>query len=197
MAMMILSKKEQRFALIGGAGLVLLIFYYMVLLPYVEERDANDVQSADLTQKMADANSLFDRQFNLNKVWLEMQKGLNVQPSVAESQAQQAVIDFADASGMTLTGLRPGKTAPQDKFVIISFTVTGTGAMPDIARMLWSLESASIPMRVSDLQLKPRKEGTDDLLATFTLSALCLPPEAGNADHALTSASAWNRDIAP
>ena len=198
MSMMILSKREQRIAVISAAGLVLLAIYYMVLSPYLDERDANATRSTDLYQKLSDANAIFDRERQLRKVWQEMQQGLNVDASTAESQAQQAVIDFADASGMTLTGLRPGKTSPgEDNFQIISFNVTGTGAMPDIARMLWALESSSIPVRVSDIQLKPRKEGTDDLLAQFTLSALCLPPGSPESDHALTSASASNRDITP
>jgi hypothetical protein len=126
-----------------------------------------------------------------------MQKVLNVDASTAESQAQQAVIDWADASGMTLTGLRPGKTTPENGFLVISFTATGAGSMPDIAHMLWSLESSSIPVRIADLQLKPRKESTDDLLATFTVSALCLPPSAGTADPTGTSTSARDGDEAP
>jgi hypothetical protein len=198
MSMIILSKREQRIAVISAVGLVLLAIYYMVLSPYLDERDENASRLMALNQNFSDASTVFDRELKLRKVWNEMQKGLNVDASTAESQAQQAVIDFADASGMTLTGLRPGKTSPgEDNFVVISFTVTGTGAMPDIARMLWALESSSIPVRVSDIQLKPRKEGTDDLLAQFTLSALCLPPGSPTADHSLTSASAWNRDIAP
>jgi hypothetical protein len=47
------------------------------------------------------------------------------------------------------------------------------------------------------MTLKPRKEGTDDLLVQFTLSALCIPPDSTTADHTLTSASAWNRDVTP
>jgi Tfp pilus assembly protein PilO len=198
MSMMILSKREQRIAVISAVGLVLLVLYYMVLSPYLDERDSNASRSTELNQKVSDANAIFDRERHLRKVWQEMQQGLNVDASTAESQAQQAVIDYADASGVTLTGLRPGKTSPgEDNFQIISFNVSGTGAMPDIARMLWALESSWIPVRVSDIQLKPRKEGTDDLLAQFTLSALCLPPGSPESDHALTSASASNRDITP
>jgi hypothetical protein len=195
---MILNQREKYIAYGSAAAVLLLVLDYFVLSPYLDERDAIAQRSTALYQKVDDENSLFERERHLKKIWEELQKGgLNVDASTAESQAQQAVIDWADASGMTLTGLRPGKTTPEGKFLVISFNVTGTGAMPDIARMLWSLETATIPVRVSDMQLKPRKEGTDDLLATFTLSTLCLPPESQSADHALTSASASNRDVAP
>jgi hypothetical protein len=198
MSMLMMMSKRERYAAIGAAAAVLLLaLNYFIFMPYTDERNDLDSRSAGLYQKQDDANTLFDRQRRLTRVWNQMQKGLNVDSSTAESQAEQAVIDWADASGMTLTGLRPGKTAPENGFLAISFTATGTGSMPDIAHMLWSLESATIPVRISDMQLKPRKEGTDDLLATFTVSALCLPPSSETADHALTSASAWNRDIAP
>jgi Tfp pilus assembly protein PilO len=194
---MILSKREKKIAMISSAAAVVLALNYFLLSPYLAERDDIADRSKAAYQKMADANATFDSERRLEKVWKDMQKGLNVDPATAESQAQQAVLDWADASGMTLSGLRPGKSSQEGKFQVISFNVTGTGAMPDIARMLWFLESASIPVRVSDLQLKPRKEGTDDLLATFTLSALCLPPANPAADHALTSASASNRELVP
>jgi hypothetical protein len=195
---MILSKREKYIAIGSAAALLLLVLDYFVISPYFEERDAIAARSAGLYQKLDDANTLFDRERRLRKIWEEMQKGgLNVDASTAESQALHAVIDWADASGMTLSGLRPGKTTQEGKFLVISFNVTGTGAMPDIARMLWSLESASIPVRVSDMQLKPRKEGTDDLLAQFTLSALCLPPDSPASNQPLSSASALNRDVAP
>jgi len=194
---MILSRREKHIA-IGAAGVVLaLVLYYAVVAPYMDERDTIANSSHALFQKLADANSLFDLERRSQKNWKDMQKALTVDASTAESQAQQAVIDWADASGLALTGLRPGKSTQEGKFVIISFNVTGTGAMPDIARTLWSLESTSIPLRISDLQLKPRKEGTDDLLAQLSISVLCLPPDTQTTDHTLTSASALNRDVEP
>ena len=197
--MALIASQRERYIAIGTAAAIgLLALDYFIFSPYFDQRNALDTRSADLTQKVADGKALLERQQRLQKVWAEMQRGgLNVDSSTAESQALHAVIDWADASGLTLTGIRPGKTTPQGKFLVISFVVTGTGAMPDIARMLWSLESASIPIRVSDMQLKPRKEGTDDLLATFTLSALCLPPDTQTTDQKLTSAAMLGTGGAP
>jgi Tfp pilus assembly protein PilO len=199
MAMMILTHREKRIAVISVAGLVLLLLYYFVLGPYMDERTDIANRSDALNKQLADANDLFDSKLRLTKVWSGLQKvGLTVDSSTAESQAEQAVIDWADSCGMTLVGLRPGKTAQEGKFQTISFNVTGTGSMPDIARMTWALESATIPIRVSDMQLKPRKEGTDDLLATFTVSALCLPPENHTpTDRAVSSASTGNGEATP
>jgi Tfp pilus assembly protein PilO len=199
MAMMILTHREKRIAIISGAVLVLLLLYYFVLGPYLDQSKDIDDRTLALKGQEDKANELVANEVRLKKTWDGLQKvGLTVDSSTAESQAEQAVIDWADNCGMALVGLRPGKTAQEGKFQIISFNVTGTGSMPDIARMTWALESATIPVRVTDMQLKPRKEGTDDLLATFTVSALCLPPDSRNtADRSLSSASAANGDATP
>ena len=46
-------------------------------------------------------------------------------------------------------------------------------------KLLWSLETATIPVRVNDMQVTPRREGTDDLTIRLSVSALCMPPDAG------------------
>ena len=194
---MVMSRREKYIAYGAGGAVLLLLLNYFIFGPLIAWRDDLDTRSLGLDRKLGDANNTFDLKQKLTKKWTLMQKGLNVDSSTAESQAEQAVVDWADASGLTLTGLRPGKTTSENGFTVISFTATGTGSMPDVAHMLWSLENATIPVRVADLQLKPRKEGTDDLLATFTISALCFPPATPAADHSLTNASASNRDLEP
>jgi hypothetical protein len=176
-----LSQRERYIAIGVGAAVALLALDYFVLSPYLAERDAIAQRQASVFQQLTSANDLFTLERRERRVWSAMQKSLSVDPSTAESQAEQAVLDWADTSGMSLTGLRPGKATTEGKFTVVSFSVTGTGSMPDLAHMLWSLESATVPLRVSDLQLKPRREGTDDLLAQFTLSVLCVPPSEASA----------------
>jgi hypothetical protein len=188
----LMSQRERYIAMGAGGAVVLLLLNYFVLEPYMDERNAIATRTTNLYKQLSDANDLFARERKLKPVWDQMQRGLSVDSSTAESQAEQAVLDWADTSGVSLTGIRPGKTSQEGKFTMVSFVVTGTCAMPDLARMLWSLESARIPLRISEVQLKPRKEGTDDLLATFTLSALCMPPDEQLTNHAARSAAPMN-----
>jgi len=44
--------------------------------------------------------------------------------------------------------------------------------MNAIARFLWRVETAGIPIRLKELQLGSRKEGTDDLTLQLRLSTL-------------------------
>ena len=61
---------------------------------------------------------------------------------------------------------------------ILLIFIAGFGTtMLSIANLLWSMETATIPVRVNDLQILPRKEGTNDLTLQLTVSTLCLLPE--------------------
>ena len=56
------------------------------------------------------------------------------------------------------------------------FSVSGAGSMRAVAGFLWRLESSPLPVRLTELQLGARREGTDDLNLQVRLSALCQPP---------------------
>ncbi len=55
--------------------------------------------------------------------------------------------------------------------------------------MLWSLETAKIPLRLNEVRIKPRKDDTDDLSVSVNVSALCKPPEADKTQNAAASAA--------
>ncbi len=38
---------------------------------------------------------------------------------------------------------------------------------------MWDIETATVPIRLTDVQVAPRKEGTDDLSIQFGVSTLC------------------------
>ena len=67
------------------------------------------------------------------------------------------------------------KNSPEAKFHVIGFHLTGTGPLSTLAKLLWRIETATMPIRVGEVQISPRngKEGLDDLQFTLTVSTLC------------------------
>ncbi len=57
------------------------------------------------------------------------------------------------------------------------------------SRLLWSLETASIPVRVTEMHITPRKEGTDDLSVQLSISTLCLLPDTDKQSRTVASAA--------
>jgi hypothetical protein len=174
----VLSKREKYIGLGVGAALALLVLDQFLLSPYFKRLDEIDTQRRQVMQAQQQANDTFQRQRKLTPVWSEIQRsGLRSNPSEAESQARRAVLSWAQTAGVFVTALNPDRTTTVGKFQIISLNATGNGSMPQIARLLWTLETATIPVRVNEITITPRREGTDELQVKFVVSTLCLPPD--------------------
>ncbi len=187
---MVISKRERYVGIAAIAAAALLGLDSYLLTPYLTQRDAIAAGRDDAKRRLSEADSLFERQRRLRDLWAEMQRGgLKVNPSQAESQALQAVLDWAQGAGVELAALKPERSTQEGKFQVISFNVTGNGSMASISRLLWSLETASIPVRLNDMQITPRKEGTDDLSVRLSVSALCMPPEADAKPERISAAA--------
>jgi hypothetical protein len=187
---MVLSKRERYIGLATAAAVALLALDSFALTPYIARRDAIAAGRADAQQQLSDAAGLTTRQAKLLPIWTALQKGgLKVYASLAESQTIQAVIDWAKAAGVDLAALKPERSSQEGQFQVISFNVTGTGSMQAVSKLLWSIETATIPVRVNDMQITPRREGTDDLSIRLSVSALCMPPEAESKQEKTPAAS--------
>lgn len=171
---MILSKREQHLAIGAGATVACLLTYWLIIGPSIDQFSVIKAGKRDADQQLRQAKELFAQQTLLQKVWSDMQKGgLKADASQAESQALNEVLNMADKSGVSLTGLKPERSITQGKFQVIGFTMTGSGTMQKISQLVWLIESTTIPMQMNDLQITPRKEATDDLSVRLSFTTLC------------------------
>jgi hypothetical protein len=154
--------------------------YYLAVQPYLDRRQEISTGEEQTGGKLTKAKSLFDQQDQMRKVWVEMQAdGLNQNASQAEGRALHALLSWAQESGVALSSLKSQRATQVGTFQAISLDATGTGSSAQIARLLWALETAKTPIRVNDLQITSRPEGTDNLSMRLSVSALCMPPEQG------------------
>ncbi len=186
-----LSKRERYIAIGVVAAAVLFLLNQFLLIPYTDARSIYFADREKIDTQLKDADSLMKNQKDLAPKWAQIQSnGLKTDRGQAESQAQQAVLDWAKAAGVSVESVKPERDVQQNQFQIISFHVSGNGTMLSLSKLLWSIETATIPVRLNDLQITPRKEGTDDLKMQISLSTLALMPEpakpsAGN-DRSVT-----------
>lgn len=188
---MILSKRE-RYIVIGTvAAIGLLVLDHFVITPYFDARDTVQQQTDQVRKDMDDATALFSKKEKLTKVWGEIQDGgLKSDSSDAESQAWHAVLDWMQQAGVELVALKPGRQTAKGKFLVSDFHASGTGSMAAVSRLLWAIETSSIPLRITDIQITSRKEGTDDLNLQLGLSTLNLQPTSdAHPKTAMTSMS--------
>jgi hypothetical protein len=181
---MVLSERERKIAIATGAVLVVLVLVFGVIVPYVTARRtiSDALDTVDFETKKADA--LAKRHFQTQKIWKQMlAAGLNNDTNRAESQLEQNLAEWAQESEVNIikrdlanTVTQASKNSPDAKFHQIGFKLTGTGPLSTLAKLLWRIENAPMPIRVSDLTIQPQngKEGQDDLQFQLTVSTLCL-----------------------
>ena len=174
---MILTKRERNIAIGVGLAVAIFVLDQYLLAPYFERQKQIGDATSKVTLQLARADKTFNMERRLKRVWTDIiSGGLKTDASEAESQALNAVREWAQDAGVVLTALKPERASQEGKFQVISFHVTATGPMRAISKLTWAMETAPIPVRVNDLQLTPRKEGTDDLQVQMSVSTVSVQP---------------------
>lgn len=179
-----LSQRERIIGFTTAGVLGLLALDRVALTPLLERRAAASANESTAQVKLARAEQLVELAPRNNDRWNGMiAAGLKSEVTDAESQALRALHDWAQDSNITLLSLQPDRSQRQgddkDKsFRQVTLRASGTGSMRSVSRFLYRIQTATIPVRISDLQVNSRKEGTDDLLVNVAVSTLVLAPEA-------------------
>jgi type II secretory pathway component PulM len=177
----ILSKREKYIAIGVGIAVGLLVLDQYLLSPFLARDKAITAETDKVQQQLSRATKLMKEQRDLKPVWADMTSGgLKTTREEADSQALNAVREWAQDAGVSIVALGSSRYSEEQKFMVSTFHVTGTGRMQSISKLMWALETAPIPVRVNEIQITPQKEGTDNLqvqLTVSTLSALTAEPE--------------------
>jgi hypothetical protein len=193
-----LTKREKYIALGVGIAVSLWVLDSVLLTPYLSERVTLATQLKDANQKLSDTTVLFARRQRLQSIWSDMQKGgLKSDSSEADTQAQHAVLDWFARSGVYLALLKSDPHVTEEgKFEVIKYHIQGEGQLWQIAQLLWAMETATIPVRVDDLTIKPRgREGTDPLSVELAISTLSFTPEPDRTPRPALSMADFPREL--
>lgn len=175
---MILSKREHYIVVTAIAALALLVADRYVLTPILSHRARMETKIQSLTGEKERAATLFSRKSLMTRKWNEMiAGGLKTDPAEAESQVLHAMRDWAQEAGLTLWSMKPERLHREDDLREIMFQAAATGPMSAVSRFLWRIETTSIPLRVKEVQLSSRREGTDALSLQLRVSTLYLSAE--------------------
>lgn len=176
---MVLSKRE-RYALIAALGVLgLLLLDRVVLSRLMDARSSLQARHDRLATELAAAESLLAAQKQLVPRWQEMVKtGMKNDAAEAEGQMLHVLRDAAEESGVTLTLLKPERLSEKPRLSEISFQASGSGLLRGVVRLLWRLQTAGVPVKVTELQIVSRKPGVDDLTFLMHVSTVYSRPEA-------------------
>ena len=185
---MVMSRRERYILLVTALAVGLFILNWGVIDPLLAERMVLAGKIDGLQPKVRKAQGLIENVPRMERAYHDMVgSGVKTNASEAESQLYRAVDECAQQSGFNVaTSTRDRATEKERGFFRMTVRYTGGGSMQQVSRFLYNLQQSTLPVRVTDLSITPRREATDDLTVSFGLSTIFLPadptkPAAANA----------------
>jgi hypothetical protein len=204
-----LSKREKIIGVTVGAVVGLFALDRLAVSPLLAQREqlVSDISQAEL--KLVQATNLIRSKPLLDKQLADnISKGLTKGQSEAESQLLNHLREWAQEAGLDLGTLKPagapqpvvklgGRPSEKEKaFLKLTCRASGTGNADQVAKFIYRIQTASIPLRITDLTINTRKEETDDLEVSLGVSTIFLTPEAVKAIEEKTGTTAASRPAA-
>lgn len=194
---MALNSRERLIA-VGMAGVVVLYagFTYGVQ-PYRAALADVETQIAKQRGVKEKSDIALARQVKLQTDWDRM--GVKVTPAEADTRLSHYLDTWTREAHLKLVNIKPERSPPENKmFATVTSHATVTGRQPDLVRLMWALTNSPIPLKVDEVNITSKKEGTDDLQMTLKVTTLCVDPDAGKPANkgGRSVAAAGNRAVA-
>ncbi len=168
-----MSPRERTMA-IAAVGLIgVLAVYQLALSPLLTRADAAS-ERLDAARAIEEERQLeIQNQLAERRRWKRIGgETLRDEPATAEGQLVNRVPAWASESGVSLSSIRPDRADASEGFGRVALRVTAAGELAEIGRFLYAIESADVPVRISDLTLVTREEGEDNLSLQLTLATI-------------------------
>jgi hypothetical protein len=195
----VLTQRERQIVNVTGVLLALFVLYYFLLDPLLSRRSTLVQQVDDARRQQDAAKRLLDNSARMTRQWNDLVAGpIKRNGSDAASQVQHSVGDWANAARLGGLSINmPDRAEKEKDFYKATLRVTGTGTLDQIAHFLFNIQTANVPVRITDMRVSTRKEATDDLALEMGLATTYLAPESDKADKAKQPfASATSRETA-
>lgn len=171
---MVLSKRERLIALVTLLVVGAFVLDRFVLAPGWRRLQATESQKQELRAQVVEAQNLFERRGMLERKWKTMLSDGLRNDADAESRIARALDEWAADTRLTLTSVKPDRVAGDKGLKEMTFMVAGRGRIDAVARFLYKVETAEMPIKVKDMQLGSAGESGDSMSLQLTLSALYL-----------------------
>lgn len=176
---MTISPREKMIAIGLGVVVGLYVLDQMLLAPMFDRLNVADGHIAADQITLQQSNATVQNGQMALKRWGDMSRGhIGLDASAAQSKLLNHVGDVARSAGLNLTSLKPEHGEKTMGFARAGLRATAATTMSTLAAFLQRLQSADLPVRVTDLQIKANKEGLDDLTVDVGISTIYQLPAA-------------------
>ena len=170
-----LSQRERMIVLLTALVVGALVADKVVFTPALAKFRQTESQRQTLLAQIHEAQSLFERRRLMERKWKTMLSDGLQNDAEAESRMVRALDKWSQEARLTLTSLKPERLASDKGLREMTFVVVGRGRLDAVARFLWQVETAELPVKVKDMALGS-SEADDSMSLELSLSALYLGP---------------------
>jgi hypothetical protein len=169
-----LSKREQIVVMVAMIMVGALVADKIAITPVLKRFRETANRKQELLAQVNEARSLFERRRLLERKWKTMLSDGLQNEADAESRIMRALDKWKQDTRMTLSSVKPERLASAKGLKEMTFVVAGRGPLDAVARFLWQVETAELPIKVKDMQLGSTNEAGDSMSLQLRLSALYL-----------------------
>ena len=169
-----LSKRERIILIAALVSVGLFVAVKFVIDPVQAKRNELESQRQQLLGDLNEAELLIGNHGRMQKKWNAMLSDGLRNETEAESRILDALREWSAAANMALSSIRPERVSSDKGLQEMIFTVAGRGTLDSVARFLWEIETAALPVKIKDMQLGSSSESGDSMSLQLHLSALYL-----------------------
>lgn len=171
---MVLSKRERMILIAAVLAVVMLVADKFIVGPISTRREQIKAQKLSLQTELENAQILFSRQRLMERKWKALLSDGLQNDAEAESKIARALDQWSKDARLMLSSVKPERVASDKGLKEMTFVVAGMGTLEAVSRFLWQIETASIPIKVMDMQIGSTNETGQSMSLQLRLSALCL-----------------------
>ena len=188
---MVMSKRERYIGIATIAVVGILALDRLVVTPLIDRKSDLDSKLSSARDDMDAATRLMSTSRRLARDWRDMTGStpgtggpkLKVTESDAESQILNSIGEWAQSSGFNVQTTKRERTEKEKEFVKLTYRVTATATMRQVGEFLWRMQTATVPVRITDISMNSRKDGADDLQVQLGIATIYRPPPAADGNN--------------
>lgn len=168
-----LSKRERIIVWTTALAVGALALDWLVLTPLLDSRDRLAAREEQLLTQLRDGQRLRSQSRAAAKKLRSYEAaGLAESASATEGQLLSALRNWSQDSGLTLASIRPDRATSRHGLSELTLQAGGEGTMRSLAKFLYRLQTARIPVRLQEVQIASRTDGVGELSVQLRLSTL-------------------------
>lgn len=172
------NKREKIIAAVTGAVLGLLLLDQVLIDPLMNSQLHLDKDIAKAQVQHDRDQKILNKAMLQDKQWRSQMRGaIPADYSAADKQLVDNLQLWSQQSNIVITVMGSARSEKEKELVRVTRPVTLTGNMEQLRSFLWQIQTATIPVRIVDITIMSKPEGTDNLSVTMSLSTLARSPE--------------------